>query len=187
MVSQELTELGEGTVEYKPEPKEMPDMGNGAWTKHSVKIFDGTGDSWFDCSGKIYHAIQKGDNIKFTYSTNAKGFQKIADLIGGARTDAPSEPTPASQSNARPTPGMIGSLPGAEIGAMENRAWQGALQYAKDNAVEISEESYKYLLMQQARMGSWFKAQQIPSVDGEPVPLQDDEPEPEEPGQDLPW
>ena len=185
MVSSELTELGEGTVEYKPEPKAMEDRGNGAWTKHSVKIVDEIGDVWYDCSAKVYNAVQKGDKIKFTYSTNAKGFHKIADLVAGKSGGyaVESEVPPAPQSNARPTPGMIGTLPGAEVGAMENRAKDiGIALGIADNVDEM-----KSVLMNQAYLGSWFKAQQIPSLDDEPIPLQDDEPEPEEPGEDLPW
>ncbi len=174
MVSPELTELGEGTVEYKPEPKAMPDMGNGAWKSYSVKILEGEVgiETWFNCNSKVYNAIQKGDNIKFTYATNDKGYHKIADLVGGVRTDAPPESTPTPQGNARPTPGMIGALNGAEVGAMENRACQLAIAHGT-----LEPEDIQALLMEQAWLGSWFRAQQIPSLDDEPVPLQDDAPQ----------
>ena len=46
MVSQELTELGEGTVEYK-NSKEMPDSGSGAWTSYSLKTAD---ETWYSCN-----------------------------------------------------------------------------------------------------------------------------------------
>ena len=189
MVSDITTQFAEGTVEYKPEPKEREGK-DGPWTAYQIKV----GESYYDCNKKVYEAVRKDEAIQFTYSTRhftyksgAKAGQegeayKISDLIGPGGSDygldGPPQTTSAPRTETQRT-GMIGNLPGAEIGAMENRAWQEAMRVAGINEENgIRDEDYGALLMQQARMGSWFKAQQIPSA-GEPevVPLQDDPPE----------
>ena len=189
MVSDTTTQIERGPVEWKPEPKERQGGKDGSWTSYQIKV----NDTYFDCSQKIYNAVREDEAIEFTYTTRhyekrdgSEGVgYKIADLIGPATLDDTDTPSGAMQfaeaaRGARePTVtrvGMIGSLPGAEIGAMENRAWQEAMRVAgMADQQGIRDDDYTALLMQQARMGSWFKAQQIPSADEpEVVPLQDE-------------
>ena len=183
MVSDIRTEFAEGTVQWKPDPKERQGK-DGPWTSYQIKV----NDIYYDCNQKIYEAVREDETIRFTYATRhykkndgsqGTGF-KISDLIGPATLDDTIAPqTPSATHTDPPRTGMIGSLPGAEVGAMENRAWQEAMRLGNLHSWDdIPDEDYKELLLQQARMGSWFKAQQIPSLDPEPVPLQDD-PEPD--------
>lgn len=178
MVSDTRTEFAEGTVQWKPDPKER-DGKDGPWISYQVQI----DDVYYDCNKKVYDATQKGDNIRFTYTIrhykkrdDTEGTRyKISNISGPTTLHDTIAPQTASQPRpATPSTGMIGNLPGAEIGAMENRAWQEAMRIAaikgRPSAGEqfgIQDEVYQSLLMQQARMGSWFKAQQIPSVGNE--------------------
>ena len=52
---------------------------------------------------------------------------------------------------------------------MENRATQLAIAHET-----LEPEDIQALLMEQAWLGSWFKAQQIPSADSDLAPLQED-------------
>lgn len=174
MVSVIRTEFAEGTVQWKPEPKPREGK-DGAWTSYQIKL----NDVYYDCNQKVYDAVREDEAIRFTYSTRhyqkndgsqGTGY-KISDLIGPDTLDdtIPSQETPSAPRTEAPRLGMIGSLPGAEIGAMENRAVQIGIILGT-----LTSEDMKGLLMQQAWLGSWFKAQQIPSLDPEVVPLQDE-------------
>ena len=186
MVSDIHTEIERGTVQWKPDPKERKNKKGEPFTSYQIKV----NDEYFDCNQKIYNAVRQDEAIEFTYSTRhwekpdgseGTGY-KISDLIGAPETLHDTVPPPNTSTVPRAVPqrtGMIGSLPGAEVGAMENRAWQVAIALAKQMQAEsIDDEEIMPLLMQQAYMGSWFKAQQIPSADDnlEPTPLQDDPP-----------
>ena len=195
MVSDITTQFAEGTVGWKPDPKER-DGKDGPWTSYQIKV----GDTYYDCAKKVYEAVREDEAIKFTYSTRhykkrdgseGKAY-KISDLIGPATLhdtvekdkyydedgklhtyagQGPPATAPAPRTET-PRTGMIGSLPGAEIGAMENRACQMAIAHKT-----LEPEDIKDLLIEQAWLGSWFKAQPIPNADEpEPIPLQDDPP-----------
>ncbi len=104
----------------------------------------------------------------FTHDPNLEHFQAYS-------ATSSQSPSAAPQGDSRPASGVVPSrtindLPGAEIGAMENRA--NDIGIALGIAGNIDE--MKSVLMNQAYLGSWFKAQFVPLVNEGPVP--EDEP-----------
>lgn len=185
MVSQELTELEEGVVQWKPDPKDMPDTGNGPWKSYQIKV----NEKYFDCAQKIYNALTVADIIKFTFSTKSfvykagerqgqTGYRyKIADLIGGVR-EQPETITPVTatpQSDVEPEtapqwPGSIGrTLVGAEFGMLYGHAIEECQRLGIMNDGTLEDVFLQFL-----RVSMSLKSQPMPTLDPEPVPLQDD-------------